>query len=110
MKFSEAVRMLDPTRWAVLGAVVLMLILTVVTLSWCSERERLKQSRQEANVAAATGRALDKVAKETPAIRQDQEEKQRAVDQIPGADQRLPDGFGADLERVRRGSGQPRNP
>lgn len=99
----EFFRALDPTRWAALIGVVLLLILTVVTLSWCNERDRLKQSRQEANVAAATGRALDKVAKETPAIRQDQEEKQRAVDNLEGSDQRLPDGYGRDLECVRRG-------
>lgn len=103
----EFVRALDPGRWAALGAVVVLLILIVVTLSWCGERERRQRARSEASVAAATGKALDKVAKETPAIRQDQEEKQREVDRIPGADQRLPDGFGADLERVRRRSAEP---
>lgn len=46
--------------------------------------------------------ALDTVATQTPIIRSEQEEKQRAVDQIQGADQRLPDGFGRELERVRQ--------
>lgn len=101
----EIVRALNPTRWALLGAVILLLILTVFVVGRCSRGDAVRQARGEADVAAATGKALDHVAKETPAIRRDQEEKQHEVDQIPGADQRLPDGFGADLERVRRGNG-----
>lgn len=89
--------------WAVL---ILLLVVVLLTLSWCSERDRTKRARSEATIGVATGKALDKVATETPVIRQDQEEKQREVDELQGADQRLPDGFGADLERVRRGSGK----
>lgn len=98
-------------RWALsVAALIAMLVIILLALSWCSERDRHKRARAEATVGVATGKALDTVASETPVIRQDQEEKQRAVDEIPGADQRLPDGFGADLERVRRGSGERRNP
>ncbi len=86
-------------RWVVGGAAVVALIFIVLTLSWCSERHRVDR-----NVSVATGKALDQVAAETPIIRQDQQEKQREVDEIQGADDRLPDGFGADLERVRRGN------
>ncbi len=86
--------------WLVLGVVVLALLLT---MSWCADRTRLKKMRAEATVGQATGKALDRVATETPVIRQEQQEKQREVEKIEGADQRLPDGFGADLERVRRG-------
>lgn len=93
-----------------IAALLLMLVIIVLALSYCSERDRLKRARSEATVATATGKALDKVAAETPAIRQDQEEMQREVDAIEGADQRLPDGFGADLERVRRGSGKRNDP
>lgn len=98
-------------RWAVsVACLLIMLVVILLALSWCSERDRRKQARAEATVATATGKALDKVTSETPAIRQDQQEKQDAVDELQGADQRLPDGFGADLERVRRGSGSGRNP
>ncbi len=86
--------------WIALGVIVLAILLTV---SWCADRARLKTMRGEATVAAATGEALDTVAEQTPVIRQEQAEKQREVEKIEGADQRLPDGFGADLERVRRG-------
>jgi ABC-type transport system involved in cytochrome bd biosynthesis fused ATPase/permease subunit len=102
--------MINPFRtftrlaWAI--SLVALLLLILFVMSWCSERARGKQARAEATVAAVTGNALDKVASETPVIRQDQEEKQRAVDELQGADQRLPDGFGADLERVRRGAGK----
>ena len=86
-----------------IGALIVVLVFIVLALSYCSEKDRLKRSKSEASVATATGKALDTVAAETPVIRQDQEEKQRAVDAIEGSDTRLPDGFGADLERVRRG-------
>ena len=81
------------------GAVVVILLFAGAALTMC-----LKPSAgNEAKVATAVGKQLDRVAAETPVIRQEQEEKQRAVDEIEGADQRLPDGFAADLERVRRG-------
>lgn len=99
----EFFRALDPTRWAMLAGAVALLIIAVLTLSYCSEKDRLAKARRENTVATATGKALDTVAAETPVIRQDQEEKQRAVDEIQGADDRLPDGFGQSLERVRRG-------
>lgn len=90
-----------------LAAVV---VTAILLLSWCADQARIKKMRGEATVGQATGKALDTVATETPVIRQDQEEKQREVDNIPGADDRLPDGFARDLERVRRGTGERRNP
>lgn len=93
--------------WIALGVVVLAILLTV---SWCADRARLKTMRGEATVAAATGEALDTVAEQTPVIRQEQVEKQREVEKIEGADQRLPAGFGASLERVRRGNGSGDDP
>lgn len=92
-----------PLRAVLIFGIVVALV--VGLLSWrasCSGDERAQRNTQ-----VATGKALDKVAEQTPIIRQDQEEKQREVDQIPGADQRLPDGFGRDLERVRRGGRHP---
>lgn len=93
--------------WIALGVIVLVVLLTV---SWCADRARLKTMRGEATVAAATGEALDTVAEQTPVIRQEQAEKQREVEKIEGADQRLPVGFGASLERVRRGNGSGDDP
>lgn len=98
-------------RWAVsIAALLIMLVIIMLALSWCSQRDRARKARSEATIAAVTGKALDQVAAETPAIRQDQEEKQREVDALEGADQRLPDGFGADLERVRRGTAKRHDP
>lgn len=85
-------------RAIAIGIAIFVLAIVIVTLSVRSEQRRVDR-----NVAVATGKALDKVATETPKIREDQQEKQREVDEIQGSDQRLPDGYGADLERVRRG-------
>lgn len=101
------VRLLTLKSWLILAAVV---VAAVLLLSWCADRARLKTMRAEATVGQVTGKALDTVATKTPVIRQEQEEKQREVDNIPGADDRLPDGFARDLERVRRGAGERRNP
>ena len=87
--------------WIALGVIVLVVLLTV---SWCADRARLKEMRGEATVAAATGEALDTVVTETAVIRQEQVEKQDEVKKLNGAGMRLPDNFGRDLERVRRGS------
>lgn len=86
----------ETKSWLWLTAFIGLLVLVVFVLGRC-DRDR----GREQDVAVATGKALDKVAKETPAIRQDQEERQREVDQIEGSDQRLPDGYGAELERLR---------
>ena len=94
------------TRVVQIGAIVVALIFLGLTLSYCHERGQARKARADASVSQATGKALDRVAAETPVIRQEQEEKQRAVDEIQGADERLPDGFASELERVRRGSGK----
>ena len=100
-------KILTLRAWIALGVIVLALLLT---MSWCADRARLKTMRGEATVAAATGEALDTVAEQTPVIRQEQAEKQREVEKIEGADQRLPDNFGRNLERVRRGNGSGDDP
>jgi hypothetical protein len=99
-------RFMNLRSYLILAAVVVALILL---MSWCSDRARLKTMKAEARQGEAVGTALDTVATQTPVIRQEQEEKERAVEQIQGADAPLPAGFGADLERVRRG-GERRNP
>ena len=92
---------LFPLRtWLMIG---LVLVVVMAVLAYCSQRDRIAGQKRDIAVAKTTGKALDQVAKETPAIRQDQKEKQDEVEAIPGADVALPDGFGRDLERVRRG-------
>lgn len=86
-------------KWLVLGVVIVVLCFAMAILTMINK----PSARNEAKVAGSVGKQLDRVAAETPVIRQEQEEKQRAVDEIEGADQRLPDGFSAELERVRRG-------
>ncbi len=100
-------RLLTVKSWAILGVVVVVLLML---LSWRGACTALDEARRDARQAQATGKALDMVAEQTPVIRQEQAEKQREVDNIPGADDRLPDGFGRDLERVRRGAGKADDP
>jgi outer membrane murein-binding lipoprotein Lpp len=100
-------RLLTLKSWLILAAVV---VVTVLVLSWCSDRARIKQMRSQATVAAATGEALDAVVTETAVIRQEQVEKQDEVKKLNGAGLRLPDNFGRDLERVRRQRGEGDDP
>ncbi len=90
------------TRIVQIGALIVVLLFAGSVLTMCQAR-----NRDDNRTQVATGKALDRVATETPVIRQDQAEKQREVDQIQGADTPLPDGFASQLERVRRGNGNP---
>jgi len=88
--------MREVKSWLYLAAVIALLILATFVVSRCT------QSRdQSARTEKATSKALDNVATQTPAIRQEQEDKQREVDNIEGSDQRLPDGYGRDLQQLR---------
>lgn len=98
---AELIRL--PSRLAWAAAAVILLAIVLIVLGRCSRSDEVRQARSDARVAEATGEALDRVASQTPEIRREQEERQNAVDKIEGADQRLPDGFGVELERVRRG-------
>lgn len=80
-------------------AVVILLIIIGLSLAWCSQRGA--NQKRDAVVAKTTGKALDKVAEQTPVIRQEQKEKENEVSAIEGSDARLPDGFARDLQRVR---------
>ena len=89
-------------KWVGLGVLIVVLCLAFAVLTMCNNR-----NRDDNRTQVATGKALDRVASETPVIRQEQAEKQREVDQIEGSDARLPDGYGKSLERVRRRNGNP---
>lgn len=91
--------------WALGGVVALILVLIVAVKVAVDRAERAERRAEQAQT---TTKALDKVATETTGIRQEQKEREDEVDKIPGADAPLPAGFGADLERVRRGERNPR--
>jgi hypothetical protein len=87
------------TRIVQIGAIVVALCFVLAVFTMCNK----PSARNEARVSGSVGKQLDRVAAETPIIRQEQEEKQREADKIEGADTPLPAGFGRSLERVRRG-------
>jgi len=91
--------------WIGIGVVALILALYG---AYRFQEARANRAVAEARQATVTVDALDKVATETEAVRQDQQEKQREVDEIPGSSDRLPDGYGDALERVRRGNSDSR--
>lgn len=49
----EFLRALGPTRWAMLAGAVALLIVAILTLSYCSDRERLKRADGKASVATS---------------------------------------------------------
>lgn len=88
-------------RFLTLFVIALVLIAVGLSLAWCHGRG--VSQKRDAVVAKTTGKALDKVAEQTPVIRAEQKAKEDEVETIQGSDQRLPDGFASSLERVRRG-------
>lgn len=90
-----------PARLYMIAGVALVILLAFAAYKY--QQGRADRAEAALAPAKATVEALDKVATKTTAIGADTKEKQRAVDEIKGSDARLPDGFGAELERVRRG-------
>lgn len=90
-----------PAKFWIAGGVVLAALALWGAYNW----QKARADRAEARLAPAIAsvEALDRVATETAQIRSESAEKEKAVDQIEGSDTRLPDNFGRDLERVRRG-------
>lgn len=88
-----------------IGAFIVIACLLFAVLTMCQGSKTQRAKLQTEN---ATGRALDRVTTKTETIRNEQQEKQADVDTIQGSDQRLPDGFASDLQRVR--DGKRRNP
>lgn len=90
-------------RTAIIIALVAVLCFIMAGVTMCVQRDRIAGQKRDIQVAKTTGKALDAVTTKTEAIRSEQGKKADEVSKIEGADQRLPDGFGRDLERVRRG-------
>lgn len=85
------------------GIGILVVVFLLALLGWRAGCTAAERARREANQAQVVGDQLDKAAGETAVVRREQQEQEREVDEIEGADQPLPPGFGAELERVRRG-------
>lgn len=94
------IRLFPPKVWLGVGVVALILALWG---AYSFQKARADRAVTEARQATVTSEALDKVATKTDQIRAETKEKQDAVNEIPGSDTRLPDGYGRQLECVRRG-------
>ena len=79
------------------------LVLIVMFAAYKYQQARADRAEAQLRPARVTIEALDKVNTETAVIQADTAEKQRAVDEIEGSETRLPDGYGARIECVRRG-------
>ena len=89
-------------RTTLIIALVAILCFVMAGVTMCVQRDRIAGQKRDIQVARDTGKALDTVTTKTETIRIEQKAKEDEVTKIEGADQRLPDGFGRDLERVRR--------
>lgn len=90
-----------PARVKIAFAVALVLIVMFVAYKY--QQARAERAEAQLRPARVTIEALDTVNTETAVIQAETMEKQRAVDEIQGSDTRLPDGYGARIECVRRG-------
>jgi hypothetical protein len=97
----ESLAFLRALPWQAKAAGVIAAAFLILWAAYSYQKARADRAVAEARQSRVTAEALDTVATQVPSIRSEQEEKQRAVDQIEGADQRLPDGFAADLQRLR---------
>lgn len=78
----------------------ILLIIVGLSMAWCGQRGA--SQKRDAVVAKTTGKALDRAADKTETLQIEQKAKEDAINEIPGADTRLPDGHGAALEQLRR--------
>lgn len=94
------IRLFPLKVWRGIGVIALVLTLWG---AYSFQKARADRAVTEARQATVTSDALDKVATKTDQIRAETKEKESQVDQIEGSDTRLPDGYGRQLECVRRG-------
>lgn len=92
---------LDPLARRIVLSMTLIALFAFAMVFVTMTLTRQTDGRQQVQITRATSKALDKVASQTPAIRQDQKEREHEVERIEGANAPLPDGFGAELERIR---------
>lgn len=92
---------LDPLARRIVASMILIALFAFAMVFVTMALTRQQGARQQVQITRATSKALDQVASQTPAIRQDQKEREHEVERIEGADAPLPDGFGAELERIR---------
>lgn len=100
-------RLFPPRVWIGIGIVALIVGLFG---AYKFQESRANRAVTEARTATVTADALDRVNTQTGTIRAEQQEKQNEVDSIPGSADRLPDGYGAELERIRVRNGKRKNP
>lgn len=86
--------------YVTIGAIIVIACLLFAVLTMCQGSKTQRAKLQTEN---ATGKALDRVTAKTETINADTKAKQDEADKIPGANDRLPDGYGSALQRVRDG-------
>jgi Flp pilus assembly protein TadB len=98
----SALAFLRALPWQVKAGAIVLTAFALLWTAYSYQKARADRAVAEVRQHRVTTRALDTVAEQTQSIRSQQQETERAVDQIQGSDQRLPDGFGAELERLRQ--------
>jgi biopolymer transport protein ExbB/TolQ len=99
---TAAIALLRALPWQVKAGAVTLVAFALLWTAYSYQKARADRAVAEVRQQRVTTRALDTVAEKTESIRSQQQETERAVDEIQGSDQRLPDGFGAELERLRQ--------
>lgn len=94
------IRLFPLKVWLGIGVIALILALWG---AYSFQKSRADRAVTEARQATVTSDALDKVATKTDQIRAETKEKEDAVNEIPGSETRLPDGWAESLQRVRDG-------
>lgn len=101
---TAAIAFVRALPWQVKAGAVTLVAFALLWTAYSYQKARADRAVAEARQERVTSRALDTVAEKTESIRSQQQETERAVDEIQGSDQRLPDGYGAQLERLRQHS------
>ena len=98
---TAAIAFIRALPWQVKAGAVTLVAFALLWTAYSYQKARADRAVAEARQERVTSRALDTVAEQTQSIRSQQQETERAVDEIQGSDQRLPDGYGRDLQRLR---------
>jgi len=85
MKLSELFRALDPTRWAMLAGAVALLIIAVLTLSYCSEARRHAADAERARSGTVVAEGGQAAAVDALGASEKAADARAASDQLTGA-------------------------